>query len=155
VLTHGFIVNDAGEKESKSRGAKSCSVWVNDFGADVIRLWVGSQDYRSDVVLSESRVMKVAEAYRAIRNTLRYQLSNLYDFDPLKHRLPDDRLAGLDRWILGQFSALEREVARAYEACEFHTVYQRLTQFIAVELSAVYHDIVKDRLYTDAANSLR
>jgi isoleucyl-tRNA synthetase len=155
VLTHGFIVNDAGEKESKSRGAKSSTVWVNDFGADVLRLWVGSQDYRGDVVLSEARVVKVAEAYRGIRNTLRYQLSNLYDFDPAKHTVPDERLTGLDRWILGEFSTLEKEIARAYENYEFHTVYQRITQFVAVELSAIYHDIVKDRLYTDAADSPR
>jgi isoleucyl-tRNA synthetase len=155
VLTHGFIVNDAGEKESKSRGAKSSAVWVNDFGADVLRLWVGSQDYRGDIVLSESRVMKVSESYRVIRNTLRYQLSNLYDFNPAKDSVEPNRLTGLDRWILGAFSDLESEVARAYEAYEFHTVYQRLTQFIAVELSAIYHDIVKDRLYTDPANSVR
>jgi isoleucyl-tRNA synthetase len=155
VLTHGFIVNDAGEKESKSRGAKSSSVWVNDFGADVVRLWVGSQDYRGDVVLSEARVVKVAESYRGIRNALRYQLSNLYDFDPAKHTVPDPHLTGLDRWILGEFSTLEKEIAQAYENYEFHAVYQRITQFVAVELSAIYHDVVKDRLYTDAADSPR
>jgi isoleucyl-tRNA synthetase len=155
VLTHGFIVNDAGEKESKSRGAKSSSVWVNDFGADVIRLWVGSQDYRGDVVLSEGRVVKVAESYRSIRNTLRYQLSNLYDFDPPTHSVPDTKVTGLDRWILDEFAKLSRDVAAAYDAFEFHTVYQRITQFAAVELSAIYHDVVKDRLYTDPANSER
>ena len=155
VLTHGFIVNDAGEKESKSRGAKSSTVWVNDFGADVLRLWVGSQDYRGDVVLSEGRVVKVSETYRSIRNTLRYQLSNLYDFDPARHMVPDGKLTGLDRWTLDEFAKLEREVAAAYDEYEFHVVYQKISQFVAVELSAVYHDVVKDRLYTDPANSER
>jgi isoleucyl-tRNA synthetase len=155
VLTHGFIVNDAGEKESKSRGAKSSTAWVNDFGADVLRLWVASQDYRGDVVLSEGRVMKVAESYRALRNALRYQLSNLYDFNPEKHSVPDKKLTGLDRWILDQFEVLGNEVASAYDAYEFHVVYQKVSQFVAVELSAIYHDVVKDRLYTDAANSSR
>jgi len=155
VLTHGFIVNDAGEKESKSRGAKSSTAWVNDFGADVLRLWVASQDYRGDVVLSEARVMKVSEAYRGLRNAVRYQLSNLYDFDPEKHSVPDKELTGLDRWILAEFAALESEVAKSYDAYEFHVVYQKLSQFVAVELSAIYHDVVKDRLYTDPANSTR
>jgi isoleucyl-tRNA synthetase len=155
VLTHGFITNDAGEKESKSRGAKSSTVWVNDFGADILRLWVASQDYRGDVVLSESRVQKVAEAYRGIRNALRYQLSNLYDFDPVKHTVPDDKLTSLDRWILGEFAKLEKEIVEAYDKYEFHVVYQKLSQFVAVELSSIYHDVIKDRLYTDAANSHR
>lgn len=155
VLTHGFVVNDAGEKEAKSRGSKSATVWVNDFGADVLRLWVASQDYRGDMVLSEARVVKVAETYRLLRNTLRYQLSNLYDFDPARHAVPVADLTLLDRWILGAFARLEHEVAQAYEACEFHLVYQRLSQFAAVELSAIYHDVVKDRLYTDPADSAR
>jgi isoleucyl-tRNA synthetase len=97
----------------------------------------------------------VGETYRVIRNALRYQLSNLYDFDPAQHTVPDDQLTGLDRWILGRLADLEREVAAAYDASEFHVVYQRISQFAAVELSAVYHDVVKDRLYTDPANAPR
>ncbi len=155
VLTHGFIVDDAGEKESKSRGAKSSTTWMNDFGADVLRLWAASQDYRGDIVLSEGRVAKVAEAYRNLRNALRYQLSNLYDFEPGKHSVPNDSLTGLDRWILEEFSKLEHDVIAAYDRYEFHAVYQRISQFIAVELSAIYHDVVKDRLYTDPADSHR
>jgi isoleucyl-tRNA synthetase len=155
VLTHGFVVGDSGEKESKSRGSKSASLWVNDFGADVLRLWVASQDYRGDMVLSEARMLKVAEAYRLLRNTLRYQLSNLYDFDAVRDRVPEARLTPLDRWILDEFSRLEAAVWEAYEVCEFHQVYQRLSQFAAVELSAVYHDVIKDRLYTDPASSAR
>jgi isoleucyl-tRNA synthetase len=155
VLTHGFIVDDAGEKQSKSRGAKSSTAWVDDFGADVLRLWVASQDYRGDIVLSEGRVAKVAEAYRNLRNALRYQLSNLYDFNPEKHAVGADQLTGLDKWVLAEFAQLEKNVAEAYDQYEFHAVYQRITQFVTVELSAIYHDAVKDRLYTDPANSSR
>src|SRR6202012_3704631 len=124
-------------------------------GADVVRLWVASQDYRSDIVVSEERINKVSETYRGIRNALRYQLSNLYDFDPAKHSVPEEKLTGLDRWILGEFAKVEKEVAEAYDKYEFHVVYQKLSQFIAVELSSIYHDVIKDRLYTDAANSHR
>jgi isoleucyl-tRNA synthetase len=105
--------------------------------------------------VSEERINKVGETYRGIRNALRYQLSNLYDFDPAKNSVPDDQLTGLDRWILGEFAKLEAEVLAAYDQYEFHVVYQKLSQFIAVELSSVYHDVIKDRLYTDAANSPR
>ena len=97
----------------------------------------------------------MAETYRVLRNALRYQLSNLYDFDPAKHTVPDDQLTGLDRWILDEFSQLEQEVIAAYDKYEFHVVYQKVSQFVAVELSAIYHDVVKDRLYTDPANSPR
>ena len=86
---------------------------------------------------------------------MRYQLSNLYDFDPAKHSVPDDKLTGLDRWILSEFSKLEQEVIEAYDKYEFHVVYQKVSQFVAVELSSIYHDVIKDRLYTDAANSHR
>jgi isoleucyl-tRNA synthetase len=106
-------------------------------------------------VVSEERINKVAETYRGIRNALRYQLSNLYDFDPAKQSVPDDKLTGLDRWILGEFAKVEKEVGEAYDKYEFHVVYQKLSQFIAVELSSIYHDVIKDRLYTDAANSHR
>ena len=160
VLTHGFMVDADREKISKSKqGAyekpQTAEAYVNKWGADVVRLWVASQDYRNDIVVSEERINKVGETYRAIRNALRYQLSNLYDFDPAKHTVADDQLTGLDRWILGEFSKLEAEVIAAYDAYEFHVVYQKLSQFIAVELSSVYHDVIKDRLYTDAANSPR
>jgi isoleucyl-tRNA synthetase len=160
VLTHGFMVDADREKISKSKqGAyekpQTAEAYVKKYGADVVRLWVASQDYRSDIVVSEERINKVGETYRGIRNALRYQLSNLYDFDPAKHSVPDEKLTGLDRWILGEFTKLEAEVLAAYDQYEFHVVYQKLSQFIAVELSSVYHDVIKDRLYTDAANSPR
>jgi isoleucyl-tRNA synthetase len=160
VLTHGFIVDSDREKISKSKqGAyekpQTAEAYVNKYGADVVRLWVASQDYRNDIVVSDERVNKVGETYRNLRNTLRYQLSNLYDFDPTKRAVPDEELTGLDRWILGQFGKLEKEVMAAYVQHEFHVVYQKISQFAAVELSSIYHDLVKDRLYTDAANSAR
>jgi isoleucyl-tRNA synthetase len=160
VLTHGFMVDADREKISKSKqGAyekpQTAEAYVKKWGADVVRLWVASQDFRNDIVVSEERVNKVGETYRGIRNALRYQLSNLYDFDPTKHTVPDDKLTGLDRWILGEFGKLEKEVIEAYDKFEFHVVYQKISQFIAVELSAIYHDVIKDRLYTDAANSSR
>jgi isoleucyl-tRNA synthetase len=160
VLTHGFMVDADREKISKSKQGgyekpQTAEAYVKKWGADVVRLWVASQDFRNDIVVSEERVNKVGETYRGIRNALRYQLSNLYDFDPAKHTVPDDKLTGLDRWILAEFSKVEAEVLKAYDAQEFHVVYQKLSQFIAVELSSVYHDIIKDRCYTDAANSPR
>jgi isoleucyl-tRNA synthetase len=162
VLTHGFMVDADREKISKSKQAQggyekpqTAEAYVKKYGVDIVRLWVASQDYRNDIVVSEERIAKVGETYRGIRNALRYQLSNLYDFDPAKHAVADDKLTGLDRWILGEFSKLEQEVLKAYDDYEFHVVYQKVSQFIAVELSSIYHDVIKDRLYTDPANSHR
>src|SRR2546422_8395032 len=162
VLTHGFMVDADREKISKSKQGQNVyekpqtsEAYIRKYGADIVRLWVASQDFRNDIIVSEERINKVAETYRVLRNALRYQLSNLYDFDPAKHTMPDEKLTGLDRWILDEFANLERGVVRAYDRYEFHVVYQRISQFVAVELSAIYHDVVKDRLYTDAANSHR
>ncbi len=162
VLTHGFMVDADREKISKSKQSQggyekpqTAEAYVKKYGADVVRLWVSSQDFRNDIVVSDERINKVSETYRGLRNALRYQLSNLYDFDPAKHTVSDDKLTGLDRWILAEFAALEQDAAAAYDRFEFHVVYQKLSQFVAVELSAIYHDVVKDRLYTDAANSPR
>jgi isoleucyl-tRNA synthetase len=154
VVTCGFVLDDDRDKISKSKQGQggyakppTAERFVKDYGADVLRLWVSSQEFRNDVILSEERFKKVSETYRAIRNTLRYQLSNLYDFDPAKHTVPDEKLTGLDRWVLSEFSKLEADVLKAYDAYEFHVVYQRVSQFVAVELSSIYHDVVKDRLY--------
>src|SRR5438477_1039727 len=162
VLTHGFMVDADREKISKSKQAQSgyekpqtSEAYIKKYGVDVVRLWVASQDFRNDIVVSDERINKVGETYRVIRNALRYQLSNLYDFDLGKDALADEKLTGLDRWILGVFAQLELDVAAAFDAHEFHVVYQKISQFAAVELSAIYHDVVKDRLYTDAARSTR
>lgn len=150
------------EKISKSRqGAggyekpQTAEAYVRQWGADVLRLWVASQDFRNDIIVSEERIAKVAETYRTIRNALRFQLANLFDFDPTRHAVPDARLTGLDRWVRAEFGRVEREVCAAYDAYEFHVVYQKLSQFVAVELSAIYHDVIKDRLYTDPPDSPR
>jgi len=160
VLTHGFMVDADREKISKSKQAgyekpQTAEAYVKKYGADVVRLWVASQDYRNDIVVSEERINKVSETYRGIRNALRYQLSNLYDFDPATQTVREDELTGLDRWVLGEFSKLETDVIAAYDNYEFHVVYQKVSQFIAVELSSIYHDVIKDRMYTDPANSPR
>src|SRR5208283_1038664 len=116
VLTHGFMVDADREKISKSKQGQqgvyekpqTAEAYVKKWGADVVRLWVASQDFRNDIIVSEERISKVSETYRVLRNALRYQLSNLYDFDPAKHAVPDDRLTGLDRWILCEFTRLSR-----------------------------------------------
>jgi isoleucyl-tRNA synthetase len=162
VLTHGFMVDADREKISKSKQGtggyakpQTADAYVRKYGADVLRLWVASQDFRNDIIVSDERINKVGEAYRVIRNSLRYQLSNLYDFDPGQHAIADEQLSGLDRWILAEWFRVENEALKAYDACELHVVFQRLSQFAAVELSAIYHDIVKDRLYTDRFDSER
>jgi isoleucyl-tRNA synthetase len=160
VITHGFMVDADREKISKSKQGtyekpQTAEAYVKKYGADVVRLWVASQDYRNDIVVSEERINKVSETYRGIRNALRYQLSNLYDFDPATQTVPDHELTGLDRWVLGEFSKLEVDVIAAYDNYEFHVVYQKVSQFIAVELSSIYHDVIKDRMYTDPATSQR
>lgn len=160
VLTHGFMVDADREKISKSKqGAyqkpQTSDAYIKQYGADVLRLWVASQDFRNDIVVSEERINKVGETYRAIRNALRYQLSNLHDFNPLEHTIPLEKLTPLDRWILDAFSTMEKEVMNAYERSEFHQVYQKISQFISMELSAIYHDAIKDRMYTDRSDSIR
>jgi len=162
VLTHGFLVDADREKISKSRQGQAAyekpqtaEAYIREYGADVVRLWVASQDFRNDIVVSRERIQTVAETYRVIRNALRFQLANLYDFDPARHTVPEGELTGLDRWILAEFGQLETEVLAAYEAYEFHVVYQKLARFTAVELSAIYHDVIKDRLYTDPPDSAR
>jgi isoleucyl-tRNA synthetase len=162
VLTHGFMVDADREKISKSKQSQggyekpqTAEAYVKKYGADVVRLWVASQDFRNDIIVSDERIAKVSETYRGIRNALRYELSNLYDFDPARHTVPDGDLTGLDRWILGEFAKLEQDVLAAYDKFEFHVVYQKVSQFVAVELSSIYHDVIKDRLYTDPANSPR
>ena len=162
VLTHGFMVDADREKISKSKQGQggyakpqTSEAYVGEYGADIVRLWVASQDFRNDITVSNERIKKVAETYRNLRNALRYQLSNLYDFDPTQHTVADSELTPLDRWILDQFTAMQGDVTEAYERFEYHVVYQRISQFVSVELSSVYHDCVKDRLYADAADSPR
>jgi isoleucyl-tRNA synthetase len=155
VLTHGFIVDQDGRKISKSGAYKkpqTADIYVGQYGADVVRLWISSQDFRNDIPVSEEILSHIGETYRLIRNTLRYQISNLYDFDPARHAVPDVELDLLDRWALSRAAELARQIEAAYENYEFHRVYQLVNQFCSVTLSSVYHDVLKDRLYTLAAN---
>jgi isoleucyl-tRNA synthetase len=159
VLTHGFIVDKNRQKISKSstyQKPQTADAYIAQHGADVIRLWIASQDFRDDIPVDEEILKHVGEAYRLFRNTLRFQLSNLFDFDATKHAVPVAQMDGLDRWALHQAAILIDECTKAYDAYEFHRVYQLCNQFCSVTLSAVYHDILKDRLYTlGAAHPLR
>ncbi len=156
VLTHGFIVDQERNKISKSstyEKPQTSDAYVADYGADVIRLWISSQDFRNDIPISKEILSHVGETYRLIRNTFRYQLSNLFDFDPARDAVPVEKLHVLDRWALHQAAALIRDCTVAYENYEFHRVYQLCNQFCSVTLSATYHDVLKDRLYTLGTNS--
>jgi isoleucyl-tRNA synthetase len=151
VLTHGFIVDKNRQKISKSstyQKPQTADAYIAQHGADVIRLWIASQDFRDDIPVDDEILKNVGEAYRLFRNTFRFQLSNLFDFEAARHAVPLDDLDVLDRWALHQTAVLINECTRAYDAYEFHRVYQLCNQFCSVTLSAVYHDILKDRLYT-------
>lgn len=155
VLTHGFIVGEDGKKISKSgqyEKPPTSDNFVADYGADVIRLWLASQDFTQDITLSKKILDNAAEQYRSFRNALRYQLSLLHDFDPAKNAIPVAELDVLDRWALHQLSKLLAEATAAYDAYEFHRVVSLCSHFVATTLSAVYNDVCKDRLYTFAVN---
>jgi isoleucyl-tRNA synthetase len=154
VLTHGFVLDGQGKKMSKSAGnVVAPQDVIKQSGAEILRLWVSAQDYRDDVRISPEILNHLIEAYRKIRNTCRFLLSNLYDFDPLRHRVPYAQLPELDRWALLRLEDLKTKVRRAYEEFEFHTIYHALNNFCSVDMSAVYLDILKDRLYTFRADS--
>jgi isoleucyl-tRNA synthetase len=151
VLTHGFIVGEDGKKISKSgqyEKPPTSDNFVNDYGADVIRLWLASQDFTQDITLSKKILDNSAEQYRGFRNALRYQLSVLHDFDPACDALPHPQLDALDRWALHQTAKLLADATEAYDKYEYHRVVSLCAHFCATTLSAVYNDICKDRLYT-------
>ncbi len=149
VLTHGFVLDGQGKAMSKSLGnTVAPEEVIKKYGADILRLWVSAADYRDDVRISEEILQGLAEGYRKIRNTIRYMLGALDGFDPVKHAVPVDQLEPLDRWALAKLAAWDEKVKAAYEEYEFHVAYHATMQFCAVDLSALYFDIVKDRLYT-------
>lgn len=152
IVTHGFIVDEKGEKISKSKGAMSSDGWVKQYGADLVRLWVSSQDYRNDIRLSKNHFKLVSNVYRGVRNTLRFQIGNLHDFDPALHTVPLAELDPLDQWALMRTAEFIATVEKAYDNYEFHRVYQEVDRFVGVTLSRLYHDILKDRLYTYGAD---
>ena len=155
VLTHGFVVDGEGKKMSKSAGnVIAPEEVISQLGADVLRLWVAAEDYKDDIKISNEILKRLADAYFRIRNTYRFLLGNLYDFDPEKDRIPYDELYEMDRWALHRLQKLILRVREAYERFEFHIVYHSVQNFCAVEMSALYFDILKDRLYTFPARSV-
>jgi len=149
VITHGFILDGEGRAMSKSMGNTSSPLdLIDKFGADVVRLWTSSLDFTNDVSISEEILGNTARAYRDIRNALRFQLGNLYDFDASKDIVAPEDLCPLDKWALQETALLIERVTKCYENYEFHKAYSAITQYCTVTLSALYHDILKDRLYT-------
>ena len=155
VLTHGFVVDEHGHKMSKSLGnVVSPQKVMTDSGAEVLRLWVSMVDYRDEVRLGKEVLARTIEAYRKIRNTFRYLLSNLFDFDPARDSVPPARLLEFDRFALSQYARLTDQVRRAYDAFDFQVIFHAVNEFMTVDLSAFYLDVSKDRLYTFRADAL-
>ena len=155
VVTHGWTLDEKGAPMSKSLGNamypnEICEKW----GADLLRVWVASQDYTADVRISQAMMTQLAEAYRKIRNTFRFALSNLFDFDPARDAVPDAELWELDAWMLRRTGELVRQCREWYANFEFHRAYHAIHDFCTVELSAFYFDVLKDRLYTSAPRGL-
>ena len=154
VLTHGYVVDGKGKKMSKSAGNVIAPQKIIDqHGAEILRLWVASENYREDIRVSNEILKRLTESYRKIRNTLRYLLGNLHDFDYKEDQVPVDEMLELDRYILHRFNILREKILTAYENYEFHVFYHSFSNFCIIELSAFYLDIIKDRLYTTPANS--
>jgi isoleucyl-tRNA synthetase len=153
VLTHGFLIDVDGKKMSKSIGNTILPQDViKQSGADILRLWIAMSDYREEIRVSKEILARVVEAYRKIRNTLRYLLANLYDFDPTD-RLAVDRLEEVDQYILARYANVAEEILTAYEEYDYGTICQTINAFTTGDLSAFYADVSKDRLYTFAARS--
>lgn len=154
VATSGWTLDEQGRAFSKSLGNGVDPVDVaNRLGGEIIRLWVASVDFREDVAASEGLMQRVSENYRKLRNTLRFLLSNLFDFDPAKNAVEWAALQPLDQYILARTAELDAKIRNSYDHFEFHRAYQALNEFINTDLSAMYLDVIKDRLYTFAPNS--
>ncbi|MFM7449151.1 MAG: isoleucine--tRNA ligase [Leptolyngbyaceae cyanobacterium] len=165
VLTHGFTLDEQGRKMSKSLGnVVDPAIIINGgknqkqdpaYGADVLRLWVSSVDYTADVPIGNNILKQLADVYRKIRNTARFLLGNLHDFDPAQHRVPYEQLPELDRYLLHRMTEIFREVTDAFEQFQFFRFFQTVQNFCVVDLSNFYLDIAKDRLYISAPDALR
>ncbi len=155
VLTHGFTVDKNGEKMSKSKGnvIPPQSVMKN-LGADVLRLWIASTDYRSEMRVSDEILERTSDGYRRLRNTARFLLSNLDDFNPAQDCVAHSDLLALDRWVLDRALALQEEVKVAYDTYQFQQIYQKVHHFCVIDLGGFYLDIIKDRQYTAKADGL-
>jgi len=154
VLTHGFLIDLEGRKMSKSVGnVIAPQDVIKESGAEVLRLWVASCDYREELRVSKEILARIVEAYRKFRNTARYLVANLYDFDPAVDALPVSQLEEVDRFILARYGELGLKMLEAYDAYDYPTIFQAVNAFATVDLSSLYNDISKDRLYTFAARS--
>jgi len=156
VLTHGFVVDKNGNKMSKSKGnVIAPQKIINQMGADILRLWIASSDYSADIRISDEIVKQLAESYRRIRNTVRFLLSNLGDFDPTRDAVALTDRKPLDQWAMHRLAQVSTNVHEAYEGYQFHRIHQEVHNFCSVDLGGFYLDIIKDRLYCDAADSGR
>jgi len=155
VLTHGFTVDAEGKKMSKSKGNVVAPQSVmKDLGADVLRLWVAATDYRGEMSVSDEILRRTSDGYRRLRNTARFLLSNLDDFDPAHHSVDHKDLLALDRWVVDRAFTLQEEVKTAYETYQFQHIYQKVHHFCVIDLGGFYLDIIKDRQYTAKADGL-
>jgi isoleucyl-tRNA synthetase len=155
VLTHGYTVDSEGKKMSKSLGnIVAPEDVINQYGAEVLRLWVACEDYRTDITISNRILEQLADAYRRIRNTCRYLLGNLYEYDPATDAVPYEKLLDIDKWALHRLQQLIARIRNAYEDFEFHIFYHAFHNFCVVDMSAFYLDVLKDRMYTAKPKSL-
>lgn len=155
ILTHGFVNDGEGKKMSKSVGNTVVPADViKVYGADILRLWCASVDYREDVKISDNILKQMAEAYRRVRNTARYILGNSNDFNPNTDRVSYEQLMEIDKWALHKLEVLKRKVTENYDKYEFYNLFQDIHYFAGVDMSAFYLDIIKDRLYTEGTNSI-
>lgn len=155
VLTHGFVVDAKGRKMSKSIGNVIAPKKVIDrYGAEILRLWVSASDYRDDIRISENILKQLSDSYRRIRNTCRFMLGNLYDYDPKTDRVPYESMPDIDKFALHKLQGLIEKTLKAYETFEFHVIYHVLHNYCTLDLSAFYLDILKDRLYTSPPQSI-
>jgi isoleucyl-tRNA synthetase len=155
VLTHGYVVDGQGHKMSKSIGnVIAPEKIIQSLGADVLRLWVSSMDYRAEVNVSEEILTRTSETYRRIRNTARFLLANLAGFDPTQHILQPKQMLALDCWAVDKARLIQEDIIKAYDSYQFHIIYQKIHHFCTVEMGSFYLDIIKDRQYTTKTDSL-